>query len=129
MTLAPRGALVDRTRTRWRQARRYLLFGALPFGVLCVLTFAVPAWGPAAKLVCAYATFTLLGLCYSLVYIPYGALQPMMVRDERIKARLAGWRAMATSAGSIVVYSIVQPIAPHCQARSTGTTDSRWRPV
>ena len=40
------GLLVDRTRTRWGQARPYLLFASIPFGILCVLTFSVPEWLP-----------------------------------------------------------------------------------
>lgn len=105
------GVVVDRTRTRWGQARPYLLFGSIPFAVLCVLTFAVPEWSPTAKVVYGYVTFVLLGLSYSLVYIPYGAMQPMMVRDPTLKVRIGSWRSMSTSVASIVVYSIVLPLA------------------
>jgi GPH family glycoside/pentoside/hexuronide:cation symporter len=105
------GIVVDRTRTRWGQARPYLLFAAIPFGVLCVMTFAVPDWSPTAKVAYGYATFILLGVFYSLVYIPYGALQPMMVRDPALKVRIGSWRSMATSLASIVVYSVVLPLA------------------
>ena len=55
-------------------------------------------------------TFTLLGLCYSLIYIPYGALQPMMVREPRLKVRIGSWRSMSTSLASIVVYSTVPAV-------------------
>jgi GPH family glycoside/pentoside/hexuronide:cation symporter len=105
------GVVVDRTRTRWGQARPYLLFASIPFAVLCVLTFAVPEWSPNAKVVYGYVTFILLGLSYSLVYIPYGAMQPMMVRDPTLKVRIGSWRSMSTSVASIVVYSIVLPLA------------------
>jgi GPH family glycoside/pentoside/hexuronide:cation symporter len=105
------GIAVDHTRSRWGQARPYLLFASIPFGILCVATFAVPDWAPSAKVLYGYLTFTLLGVCYSLLYIPYGALQPMMVRDPALKVRIGSWRAMATSLASIVVYSLVQPIA------------------
>ncbi|HEY2398943.1 MAG TPA: glycoside-pentoside-hexuronide (GPH):cation symporter, partial [Steroidobacteraceae bacterium] len=105
------GVTVDHTRTRWGQARPYLLFASIPFAILCVATFAVPDWVPAAKVLYAYVTFTLLGICYSFLYIPYGALQPMMVREPALKIRIASWRAMATSVASIVVYSLVQPLS------------------
>jgi GPH family glycoside/pentoside/hexuronide:cation symporter len=104
------GIVVDRTRTRWGQARPYLLFAAIPFAVLCVMTFTVPDWSPSAKVAYGYATFILLGIFYSLVYIPYGALQPMMVRDPTLKVRIGSWRSMATSVASIVVYSVVLPL-------------------
>jgi GPH family glycoside/pentoside/hexuronide:cation symporter len=104
------GILVDRTRTRWGHARPYLLFASVPFGILCVLTFSVPDWAPGAKVIYGYVTFTLLGLCYSLIYIPYGALQPMIVREPRLKVRIGSWRAMSTSLASIVVYSVVPAV-------------------
>ena len=104
------GIAVDRTQTRWGRARPYLLFASVPFGLLCVATFAVPDLAPTAKVIYAYVTFTLLGVCYSLLYIPYGALQPMMVRDPALKVRIGSWRAMATSLASILVYTIVQPL-------------------
>lgn len=104
------GILVDRTRTRWGQARPYLLFAAIPFGVLCVLTFAVPDWSPAGKVAYAYLTFTLLGLLYSLLFIPFCAMQPMMARDPRDVVQIGSMRAMATSLGSILVYGLTVPI-------------------
>lgn len=104
------GVAVDRTRTRWGHARPYLLWASVPFGIMFVLTFAVPDWSPQAKVAYAYVTFALLGLCYSLLYIPFGALQPMMVRDPAIKVRIGSWRSMGTAVASIVVYSIVPPL-------------------
>jgi GPH family glycoside/pentoside/hexuronide:cation symporter len=105
------GIVVDRTRTRWGQARPYVLFASIPFGILCVMTFSVPEWSAHAKVVYGYLTFILLGVFYSLVYIPYGALQPMMVRDPTLKVRIGSWRSMSTSVASIVVYSVVLPLA------------------
>jgi GPH family glycoside/pentoside/hexuronide:cation symporter len=105
------GVLVDRTRTRWGQARPYLLFASLPFGILCVLTFAVPDFSATGKVLYAYVTFTLLGLAYSFLCIPYSAMQPMVARDPRDKVRISSWRAMSSSIGSIIVYSLVLPLA------------------
>ena len=104
------GIVVDRTRTRWGNARPYLLWTSVPFAVVFALTFAVPQWSPVAKVIYAYITFTVVGLLYSLLYIPFGALQPMMVRDAAIKLRLGSWRAMATALASIAVYSMVLPL-------------------
>lgn len=105
------GILVDRTHTRWGQARPYLLLVAVPFGILTVLTFAVPSWTPLHKVEYGYVTFTLLGVCYSLLYIPYGALLPKLTIDSGLISRISGWRAMATSIASVIVYSIVLPLA------------------
>lgn len=105
------GLLVDRTRSRFGKARPYLLYAAIPFGVLMVATFSVPAGlSPNAKLIYAYLTFTALGLFYSLLYIPYSALLPMMTRDPDEKVQLGSYRSVGTSIATIFVYSLTLPI-------------------
>jgi GPH family glycoside/pentoside/hexuronide:cation symporter len=40
------GVLGDRTKTRWGKFRPYLLWFAVPFGIISVLTFTTPAFSP-----------------------------------------------------------------------------------
>jgi Na+/melibiose symporter-like transporter len=44
------GLLVDRTRTRYGQFRPFLLWGAIPFGIVCMLTFYTPDFSAQGKL-------------------------------------------------------------------------------
>ncbi|MEL0251094.1 MAG: glycoside-pentoside-hexuronide (GPH):cation symporter [Novosphingobium sp.] len=105
------GLLVDRTRTRFGKSRPYILFAALPFAAMMVATFSVPgSLSPEGKLLYAYVTFTLLGLLYSLLYIPYSALLPMMTRDPGEKVQLGSLRSMGTSLASIIVYGLTIPL-------------------
>jgi len=104
------GILVDRTRTRFGKARPYLLWAAIPFGLLSVAVFTVPPWSPSLKLIYAYATFISLGFCYSLLYIPYGAMLPMLARDRGEKVQLASFRSMGTSFASFLVYASAWPV-------------------
>lgn len=104
------GILVDRTRTRLGKARPYLLWGAGPFCLLTVATFTIPNWSPSAKLAYAYVSFTLLGLLYSLLYVPYSAMFSMITRDRTDRTQLASYRAMGTSIASIVAYGSVMPM-------------------
>jgi GPH family glycoside/pentoside/hexuronide:cation symporter len=104
------GMVVDRTGSRWGKARPFLLFACVPFAIGLVLTFTVPAAAPGSKLLYAYATFTLLGLLYSLVYVPYNALMPLMTAQPKERVQLGSIRAVAGSLGSIVVYGATLPI-------------------
>ncbi len=103
------GLLVDRTRTRFGKARPYVLLAAIPFALLCALTFHVPYSTEAGKIIYASLTFGLLGVAYSFLYVPYAALQPLMTADEGELLRLSGVRAMGTSLASIIVYAGVLP--------------------
>ena len=47
------GIVADRTRTRWGKYRPYLLWFAIPFAVMGVITFFVPNFGATGKLVYA----------------------------------------------------------------------------
>lgn len=54
------GLLVDRTRTRHGQFRPFLLWGAIPFGIVCVLTFYTPDFSAQGKIIYACVTYILL---------------------------------------------------------------------
>jgi len=114
------GVIVDRTRSRFGKVRPYLLFAPIPFAILCVLTFLVPDASQATKLIYACVTFGLLGLAYSFLYVPYGALQPTLTNDQRAQLQLSGIRAMGTSVASIIVYALVLPTVAWFAARTGG---------
>jgi GPH family glycoside/pentoside/hexuronide:cation symporter len=103
------GVAVDRTRTRWGRARPYLLFGAVPFGLLVVLTFVTPDAGDTPRFAWAAATYFLLGFLLSLTSIPYSAMLPMMARDLKDKLRLSSARSVGTSLGVILVTAMFMP--------------------
>ncbi|EJO2874171.1 TPA: MFS transporter [Klebsiella pneumoniae] len=102
------GALVDRTRSRWGHARPYLLFAAIPFGIMGSLVFMVPDISTQGKIIYAFVTYGLLGLCYSLVYVPYTALQPLISDNSRDHTIMGGLRSAGTSIASIIVYFSAQ---------------------
>ena len=68
------GLLADRTRSRWGKFRPWILFGAIPFGLVCVLAYSSPDLSHNGKLIYAAVTYTLLTLLYTVVNIPYCAL-------------------------------------------------------
>ncbi len=45
------GLLADRTRSRWGKFRPWILFGAIPFGLVCVLAYSSPDLSHNGKLI------------------------------------------------------------------------------
>jgi len=103
------GLVVDRTNTRWGKARPYLLFGAIPFGLLSVFVFISPDASETVRLIWAGATYFLLGLVLSGISIPTHAMLPMMARNLEDKLKLSASRSVGTSIGVIAVTASFLP--------------------
>jgi GPH family glycoside/pentoside/hexuronide:cation symporter len=97
------GALADRTRTRWGRFRPWLLWMALPLGLMGVLTYTTPGWSPGAKLVYAYVTYTAMTMAYTAINIPYSALMGVMTSDPQERAKLSSVRFIGGFSGGIAV--------------------------
>ncbi|CAM4130481.1 glycoside-pentoside-hexuronide (GPH):cation symporter [Lederbergia lenta] len=107
------GVLIDRTNSKHGKARPYLLWMAVPFGILSVLTFITPNFTDTGKLVYAYITYTLLGMIYTAINLPYGTLMTMMTRDSGEKAQLGSFRSIGRSIGGIIVAALTLPLASY----------------
>jgi GPH family glycoside/pentoside/hexuronide:cation symporter len=104
------GQLVDRTRSRWGRTRPYFLFTALPFCILLVLTFTTIDGSVGARLAYAYVTFSLLGILYSFLAVPFSALMPMMTRHHGDRMQLGSARAIGTSISVILATAATMPL-------------------
>jgi GPH family glycoside/pentoside/hexuronide:cation symporter len=104
------GIAVDKTRSRWGRTRPYFLFIALPYALVSVATFTVPAWSQGAQLAYAFITFKALGVLMSLGSIPYTALMPMMTLDTDQRLKLGGWRSIGTSVSVILGTAATMPL-------------------
>lgn len=54
------GVIADRTQSRWGKFRPYLLYLAVPFAVIGVLTFTTPDFSDGGKVIYAYLTYSLM---------------------------------------------------------------------
>ena len=104
------GLLCDRTFSRWGTFRPWLLWGALPFGALGVLTFYMPEWGAGGKVVYATVTYSLMMIVYSSVNVPYAALLGVMSADPHERTVLAAFRMTFAAAGSMAVVLAVEAL-------------------
>jgi glycoside/pentoside/hexuronide:cation symporter, GPH family len=101
------GAVADRTRTKWGRYRPWMLWFAIPYGILAVAAFVTPNVAPAAKLVYAYISYGLLMAAYTAVNIPYSALAGVMTSDKDERSGLQSWRfGMAMVGGFLVTVSV-----------------------
>lgn len=104
------GISVDRTRSRWGRTRVYFLITALPYAMVTMLLFRVPAWSQTAQLVYAFLTFKALGILMSLQAIPYTALMPMMTLDTGQRLKLSGMRSVGTSVSVVLGTAATMPL-------------------
>src|SRR5688572_9511168 len=65
------GIAADRTRTRWGKFRPWILWTAVPFGILALLAFSTPDLGERGKIIYALTTYSLLVLVYAANNLPY----------------------------------------------------------
>lgn len=104
------GVLIDRTRGRSGRARPWFKWGAIPFGLLCAATFWMPPVGEAGRMVWAIVTFAALGVLFSAINIPYGALLPMMTNRNGERLTLGSLRAAGTAISVIVATAATMPL-------------------
>jgi len=97
------GTVADRTNTRWGKFRPYLLWLAVPVGVLGVLTFTTPEFGSTGKLVYAYVTYNLLMMAYTAINVPYAALMGVITPNSLERTEISSYRFVAAFVGSLIV--------------------------
>lgn len=97
------GVLADRTDSRWGKFRPWILWGAVPYGVLGYLMFANPALGPGGKLVYAWITYTLTLIVYAAINTPYGALMGVMSPSSEDRTSLSSYRFACAFTGTLLI--------------------------
>ena len=105
------GVVSDRTNTRWGKFRPYILFGAIPYAVLAILTFTTPDFGEVGKIIYAGATYVLLMTAYAFINLPYSALGAVMSSDTYERAGLNTYRFIAGFIGQFIVTGLALTLA------------------
>jgi GPH family glycoside/pentoside/hexuronide:cation symporter len=104
------GVIADRTNTRWGKFRPWLLWTALPFGIIGVLTFTTPDISPAAKIVYAWTTYILLRVIYTVNNVPYASLTAVMTSDPDERTSIASYRQIFANSAGFIVASLAIPM-------------------
>ncbi|MDJ0977305.1 MAG: glycoside-pentoside-hexuronide (GPH):cation symporter [Erythrobacter sp.] len=102
--------LAERARvTRWGKYRPWLLFGAVPLAVSYPLAFSTPGPLEIDPVVWALVTHLLLRTAYTLVSMPFNALQARLTDDAQERAVLAGFRMAGAASGGLMV-AVMTPV-------------------
>ncbi len=104
------GGFSDRTRSRWGKFRPWILYTALPFGLIFWLAYVTPDFGPSAKLVYAYITYTFLMMMYSANNTPYSALMGVMTPDSSERSSIASYRFVGALIGQFIIQALPLPL-------------------
>jgi len=102
--------LADRTNSRWGKFRPWILWTAVPFGVLALLAFSTPDLGQQGKIFYAAATYTLLVLVYAANNLPYSALSGVLTGNMAERNSLSAYRFVAVMIAQLVVQSLLLPL-------------------
>ena len=96
------GMLADRTNTKHGKFRPWILWSAVPLGILMALTFTTPKFGYTGKLVYAYFTYILMLFTYTANNIPYSALMGVMTSSHKERTSLSSFRFAGAYLGGII---------------------------
>ncbi|HSC53263.1 MAG TPA: glycoside-pentoside-hexuronide (GPH):cation symporter [Phnomibacter sp.] len=89
------GAIADRTNTKWGKFRPWILWTAIPLGIVSFLAFRTPNFEYQGKVIYAVVTYALLLLLYAANNLPYGALSAVITGDMKERNSLGSYRFVA----------------------------------
>ncbi len=120
------GTFVDKHNPKFGKYRSYLILGGIPLTGFALLCF----WnGFSGSLVYAYVTYVGLSMCYTLVNVPYGALNASLTRDTSeitkltsVRMFMANIRGLAVGMGIPVVLRMFDPM----ETEDMSVNDGAW---
>lgn len=104
------GIIADRTQSRWGKFRPYLLYLAIPFAVIGVLTFTTPDFGDGGKVIYAYFIYSLMMMVYSAINVPYASLLGVMSPEPKDRNMLSTYRMTFAYIGSFIALLLFMPM-------------------
>lgn len=119
------GAFVDKKNPKLGKYRSYLIVGGIPLTGFAILCF----WnGFSGSLLYAYVTYVGMSMFYTLVNVPYGALNASLTRDTDEITKLTSVRMFLANLGGLAVaYGIpvlVKSLSPDGKINSPESGDA-----
>lgn len=104
------GVVADRTNTRWGKFRPWVLWTAVPFGIVGFLAFTTPPFGPHGKLLYAYVTYIALMMVYSANNLPYSALSGVITGNLTERTSLSSYRFVFAMSAAFLIQGLALPM-------------------
>lgn len=89
------GAIADRTKSKWGKFRPWILWTAVPLGLVSLLAFKTPDFAYSGKVIYAVITYALLLLLYAANNLPYSALSGVITGDMKERNSIGAYRFVA----------------------------------
>ena len=120
------GTFVDKHDPKLGKYRAYLILGGVPLTGFAILCF----WnGFSGSLLYAYITYVGLSMCYTLVNVPYVALNASLTRDTNEITILTSVRMFMANVGGLAVgmgLPIVVKLFDPSETSDLSSSDSAW---
>lgn len=104
------GWLIDNTHSRYGKARPWLLWFAVPFGLVTFAIFAVPDIAQIYQYIYVFIAYNAMMSVYSLINIPYGSMATMMTKDQYQRTLLNIFRQLFAQIASLMVTAGTLPL-------------------
>jgi Na+/melibiose symporter-like transporter len=104
------GLMADRTNTRWGKFRPWVLWTALPWGVVMVVAYTTPNFAATGKIVYACVTNIMLMTLYSANNTPYSAMTGVMTGDVNERTSLSSFRFVSAMIAQLIVGGFTLPL-------------------
>lgn len=118
------GAVVDKANPRWGKYRSWLLFAGIPLAGFAMLCF----WnGFSGSLLYAYITYVGLSMCFTMINVPYGALNSSLTRDTDEITILTSVRMIFANLAGLIIKTlplVIAIFAPKAYNAETGQMEA-----
>ncbi|WP_395345214.1 MFS transporter [Ningiella sp. W23] len=105
------GAVADRTQTKMGKYRPYLLWMAVPYGLLGFAIFFGPNFSDTGKLIYAYVTYIGVMLAFTAINVPYSALLAVIHPSAEERTKATTYRLVCAGIGTLLIAAFATPLS------------------
>lgn len=118
------GTFIDKANPRWGKYRSWLIFAGIPLAAFAILCF----WnGFSGSLLYAYITYVGMSMCFTLINVPYGALNSSLTRDTDEITILTSVRMFLANLAGLIIKTlplVIAIFAPKVYNADTGKMEA-----